>query len=262
MDLSLAGKTVLVTGGASNIGRGMVLAFAKEDANVVIIDIDEKQGEKVAAEANALGGSGRIVMIKTDITKSSEVKATVSEVLKQFKRIDVLVNGVGWDEVRLFIDTEPGFWNKVIELNYISMLNCCHAVLPMMIERKSGCIVTISSDAAKIGEYMESVYSGCKAATIALSKTIAKEVGRFGIRANVVCPTITIPESPNFISKASMWQTASWTEEQKEKIKKNYPLRRLGKIEDIADAVLFLSSDRASYVTGQTLSVDGGYTMI
>lgn len=162
----------------------------------------------------------------------------------------------------MFIDTEPGFWNKVIELNYISMLNCCHAVLPMMIERKSGCIVTISSDAAKIGEYMESVYSGCKAATIALSKTIAKEVGRFGIRANVVCPTITIPESPNFISKASMWQTASWTEEQKEKIKKNYPLRRLGKIEDIADAVLFLSSDRASYVTGQTLSVDGGYTMI
>lgn len=262
MDLGLAGKTVLVTGGASNIGRGIVLAFAGEGANVVIVDIDERQGEKVAAEAKALGENGRTITVKTDATKYVEVQTMVHKVLKHFEHIDILVNNLGWDELRLFTDTEPEYWDKMIALNYTGMLNCCHVVLPVMIESKSGCIITIASVAGRVGEYMESVYSGCKAATIALTKSIAREVGQFGIRANVICPTITIPPKSDFVSKASMWQSASWTEEQQEKIKKRYPLRRLGKAEDVANAALFLSSDKASYITGQVLSVDGGYTMV
>jgi len=264
MDFGLAGKTVIVTGGGSNIGRAISLAFAKEGSNLVIAEIDEAQAKKVVDKANAMKARGSCIAIKTDVTELNEVETLVEKTLKEFGRIDVLVNNVGWDSPQFFTDTDLAFWDKVIALNYRSDLNCIKSVLPHMIEKRNGSIVSIGSDAGRVGEFQESVYSGCKAAVIALSKAIAKEVGRYGIRLNVVCPGMTIP-SPEEVGEESMWGGEAnkiYTPDVQEKIAKTYPLRRLGRAQDVANAVLFLASDVANFITGQTLSVSGGYSMI
>ena len=262
MELGLAGKTVIVTGGGSNIGRAISLAFAKEGSNVVIADIDEVQAQKVVDQANALGG--RTIVVKTDVTKLDSVEAMVKKALEQFGKIDVLVNNVGWDAPQPFTSTTPEFWEKVISLNYRSDLNCFKAVLPHLIEQKKGAIVSIASDAGRVGEFRESVYSGCKAGVIALTKAVAREVGRYGVRLNVVCPGVTVP-APDEVGEQSMWQgevAAMFTPEVQQKAAAGYPLRRLGKGEDVAKAVVFLASDAGDYITGQTLSVSGGYSMM
>lgn len=263
MDLGLKDKTVIVTGGGSNIGRAIALAFAEEGANVVIAEINEEQGQKVAAEAKA--GGGNAIAVKTDVTDNDSVQAMIEKTLHQFGRIDILVNNVGWTYDRLFIEKPRAEWEKEINLNYWGMMNCTRAVLDNMIERKYGKIVSISSDAGRVGRYKEAIYGGCKAAVIALSKSLAMELGRYGINVNVVSPSTTVPESTEHVGPESMWAPggigAEFTPEIKEKMAKNYPLRRLGRPRDIANAVLFLASDAASWITGQTLSVNGGYGM-
>ena len=267
MDLGLREKTVIVTGGGSNIGRGISLTFGQEGANVIVAEIDEAQGNKVAGVIKAKGGNA--VAIKTDVTNLDSVKSMADETLKTFGKIDVLVNNVGWDMFQLFAQTTPEFWDKVIALNYRSVLNCISVVLPHMIERKYGRVVNIGSDAGRVGEFRESVYSGTKGAVIALTKALARENGRYGITFNVACPGgATHPEKPEEeASKQSMWAPGSpalemLTPETVQKIAANYPLRRLCTPQDIANAVVFLASDAASYITGQTLSVTGGYSMM
>ncbi|MFC2066612.1 SDR family NAD(P)-dependent oxidoreductase [Chloroflexota bacterium] len=264
MDLGLKGKTVIVTGGVSNIGRAISLSFVKEGVNVVIADIDESQGKKVVEQAETMGTGSRCIVVRTDVTKLNEVEDMFKKALDEFKAVDVLVNNLGWSSPRPFVETDEASWDKMIALNYRTTINCIKTVLPHMMERKKGSIVSISSDAGRVGEFREAVYSGTKAAVIALSKAIAKEVGRSGVRLNAVCPGVTIP-SPDQIGESSMWQgevIKIFTPEVLEKVVKNYPLRRLGSGEDISNAVLFLASDAAGYITGQTLSVSGGYTMV
>jgi 2-hydroxycyclohexanecarboxyl-CoA dehydrogenase len=262
VDLGLRGKTVIVTGGGSNIGRAIALAFAREGADVVIAEIDEKQGQKVAAEAKAQGGS--VIAIETDVTDNESVQAMVAKTLDLFGKIDVLINNVGWTYDRLFIEKPREEWEKEIKLNFWSMINCTRAVLDNMIERQYGKIVSISSDAGRTGGFREAVYGGCKGAVIALSKSLARELGRYGINVNVVSPSTTIPESSEHVGLESMWAPGGleFTPEILEKMAKTYPLRRLGNPEDIANAVVFLASDAAAWITGQTLSVDGGYAMM
>jgi len=264
MDLGLAGKTVVITGGASNIGRSISLTFVKEGANVVIAELDEAQAQKVVKEANALGG-GRTITLKTDVTDDGQVEALVKKILDEFDKIDVLVNVVGWTFDRLFVEKPREEWEKEIKLNFWSDINCIRAVLPHMIERKSGNIVSIGSDAGRIGEYREAVYGGCKAAVISMSKSIAREVGRYGIRLNTVCPSLTIPENPQEeTGEMSMARgtAAFFTPETLQKAASKYALRKLGKPQDIANMVVFLASDAvAGHVTGQTISVNGGYIM-
>jgi len=262
MDLGLKGKVAIVTGGASNIGRSISMTLAEEGAIVAIADIDEAQMQKVVGSIESSGG--KAVAIKTDIIKYDQVEAMVKDVLDQFGKIDILVNNVGWDKLERFVDTTPDLWEKIININYKGMMNCCHLVLPHMIERKTGTIVSVGSDAGRMGEFREAVYGGCKAAQMSLSKTIAREVGRYGIRLNVVCPGLTPAASPEEVGEYGSFGRgfATMDPERVEKATKLYPLRRLGKSQDIADAVAFLASDRASFITGQTLSVSGGYTMI
>ncbi len=263
MELGLKGKTVIVTGGASNIGRAITLAFAKEGSNIVMAELDEVSGKKVAGIANDMGAGGKCIAVKTDVTKLDEVEAMVKKTKNEFGQINVLVNNVGWDIPEPFMNTTPELWEKIISLNYRSDLNCLKTVLTHMIEQKGGSIVNIASDAGRIGEFREAVYSGCKAGVIALSKAIARELGGKGIRLNCVCPGVVIPKEE--VSKNSLWtkETMSiFTPEAKEKMKGAYALRRLGTAEDIANAAIFLASDAASFVTGQTLSVSGGYSMI
>ncbi len=265
MELNLAGKSVVVTGGGSNIGRAITLAFARERSHVTIAEIDEGQGKKVAAEASGAGAASATV-VRTDVTKWDSVQAMVKAVEARLGRVDVLVNNVGWTMDRLFVEKTREEWEKEIQLNLWGMINCTRAVLDGMIARKAGAIVSLGSDAGRMGEFREGVYAACKAGVIALSKSLAREVGRHGIRLNVVCPGMTMPESDEEISGLSMWASDTnrqfRTDEMKARIAKVYPLRRIGRPEDVAGAVVFLASDAASFVTGQTLSVSGGYTMM
>lgn len=263
MDLGLQGKSVVITGGGSNIGRAIVLAFAAEKANITIGDIDPRQAEKVAAQALKMGAAG-VQTIGVDVTDFGQVQRLFKGVVEKFGSADILVNNVGWDKIQLFTETTPEFWAKVIQVNYVSVLNCSRAALEYMIPAKSGAIVSISSDASRQGEVREAVYAGTKAAVNSFMKSIARENGRYGIRCNVVCPGLTIPESQEDIGERSLWSApdAMFDQETREKIAKGYPLRKLGRPDDIARAVVFLSSSAAGHVTGQVLSVSGGYSMV
>jgi 2-hydroxycyclohexanecarboxyl-CoA dehydrogenase len=264
MELGLAGKTVIVTGGASNIGRAIVLGFAREGSNVVIADLDEQQAQKVASEAGAAGGGGRTIAVGTDVTDPQAVEAMVGRAVEELGGVDVLVNNVGWVLDRLFLDQPREEWERLVNINLWSVLNCVRAVLPGMAEAGRGRIVSVGSEAGRMGEFREAVYSACKGGVIALSKALAREVGRYGIALNVVCPGLTVPASEDEIGEQSMWKVALrfFDDEAKEKAKSRYALRRLGTAEELANAVVFLASDAASFITGQTLSVSGGYTMM
>ena len=265
MDLGIRGKTAIVTGGGSNIGRAISLTLAREGANVIIADLDEKQGAKTAQEIEAAGG--KAACIKTDVTSFESVQAMFQKALGTFGQVHILVNNVGWDKPQYFLETDPAFWDKVIALNYRSDLNTLRTVVPHMVEKGYGRIVNIASDAGRMGEFREAVYAGCKGGVIALTKAVGREVGRHNITLNVVCPGVTAPENVSQVSEISMWAPGSdnwnvFTPEAQQKAARAYPLRRLGKAQDMANAVTFLVSEAASYITGQTLSVSGGYTMM
>ncbi|HWE14719.1 MAG TPA: SDR family NAD(P)-dependent oxidoreductase [Solirubrobacteraceae bacterium] len=259
MDLQLAEKGVIVTGGASNIGRAITLGFVEEGARVCVADIDELQAAQLAEQA-----PGRIVARRTDVTDPDSVSATIEGTITQFGAVDVLINCAGWTVDRLFMDKARWEWEKEIAIDTWGFINFTRGALDHMVERKSGRIVSIGSDAGRSGEWREAVYSGTKASVIAMSKAIAREVGKYGITLNVVCPGF-IPGRPEESGEHSIWrgeQGAQFNEETLEKVAKSYPLRRLGTPQDIVPVVLLLASERAAYVTGQTWSVSGGYTMI
>lgn len=263
MDLGLTGKSVVVTGGASNIGRAIVLQFAEEGANITLGDIDTAAAEAVATLAKARG-AGDIQVIRTDVTDLVQVEAMFQAAASRYGTVDALVNNVGWDQLMFFTQTTPAFWDKVIKLNYIGMLNCCKAALDIMIPQQTGSIVSISSDASRQGEPREAVYGGIKAAINSVMKTLARENGRYGIRCNAVCPGVTIPADDE-IGHNSMWtnKDTMFTPEQLERVTRALPLRKVGRPQDVADAVVFLSSARrAGHITGQVLSVSGGYSMV
>jgi NAD(P)-dependent dehydrogenase (short-subunit alcohol dehydrogenase family) len=262
MDLGLAGKNAIVTGGGSNIGRAITFTLAQEGTNVLIADFDEPQAKKTAEEASALGG-GRVIACKTDVTKLAEVEAAVKKAVDEFGRLDILVNNVGVENLMFFVETTPDFWDMIVDVNYKGVLRFCRTVLPIFIEQKSGAIVNIGSDSAKMGDIREATYAGAKGAVMSFTRVIAKENGRFGIRANVVNPGATPPGGPEDAGELSMAKgaLAMFTDEMKAKFAKVYPLQRLGEAQDIANAVAFLASDRASFITGQTLSVSGGYSV-
>jgi 2-hydroxycyclohexanecarboxyl-CoA dehydrogenase len=265
MQTNLAGKSVIVTGGASNIGRAITLAFAAEGAAITIADLDEKKAEAVSGEAKKAGAKDAFG-VKTDVTNNDSVIAMVKAAEQRYGRVDVLVNNVGWTVDRLFIDKKREEWEKEIQINLWGTINCTRAVLDGMIQRKGGSIVSIGSDAGRMGEFKEAVYGACKAGVIALTKSLAREYGRSGVRFNVVCPGMTMPASDDEISPLSMWNDAGLksfnTPEMRQKIGQGYPLRRVGNADDVAPAVVFLASDGARYITGQTLSASGGYTMM
>jgi len=263
MDLELAGKTVIVTGGGSNIGRAICLNFAKEKLNLVIAELDEKQGNKVAAEAEALGS--KVLFVQTDVTNNEQVESMVQKANDEFGPIDILVNNVGWNIDQMFMQETREKWEKIININYWGPINCTRAVLDQMVEQKKGAIVNIGSDAGRMGEFREVVYAGCKGAVIAFTKALAREVGKHGLRLNVVCPGLTVPESNDEIGDNSLWSGEMmnvFTPDAQARAAKAYPLRKLGKADEVAKAVLFIASPCASHITGQTLSVSGGYTMM
>ena len=193
MDLGLKDKAVIVTGGGSNIGRAIVLGFAREGASITIGDIDIDQANAVANEARKAGAAA-VQVVKCDVTDLAQVQAMFKQTTDAYGRLDVLVNNVGWDQLMFFTQTTPELWSKIIQINFVGMLNCTQTALAIMAPQNKGAIVSISSDASRQGEPREAVYGGMKAAVNSFMKTIAKENGRNGIRCNVVCPGVTIPE--------------------------------------------------------------------
>src|SRR3954454_23352643 len=259
MDLGLDSRVVIVTGGASNIGRAISRQFASEGAQVAILDRDDAMAKRTAGEIEAAGG--RATPYSVDLTDVDATAAATAAVEADLGPVAVLVNNVGWNgPAEFFLDLTPERWDQAYRLNMFPTLNATRAVLPAMVERREGAIVSISSD-ARFGEYRMADYGAMKAGVMAFTRTIAKEYGRYGIRANSVCPGLVIPE-PGAIGEHSLWQVdIKMGEAQIKNIEQSTPLRRRPEAIDIANAVVFLCSAPARLLTGQVLSVSGGFNM-
>jgi 2-hydroxycyclohexanecarboxyl-CoA dehydrogenase len=248
--MTLHGQAAIVTGGAQGIGRGIAVALAAEGADVAIFDTNVTAAHEVA-EAIAKTGR-RALALPVDVIDLGAVEAATAAVLKQWHRLDVLVNNVGWTANERFADSAPAAWRKVVDVNFIGTLNCTHTVLRTMVPAKRGRIVSIASDAARIGTPREAVYAGAKAAVIGFSKSLAAEVAQHGITVNVVSPaTVDTPLLRGML-----------TMEQIERRRAANPMGRLGTPDDVAAAVVFFASPGAAYVTGQVLSVNGGVVRV
>ena len=253
--MKLKGKTALVAGGGRGIGRCIALALAREGADIAVGDLVGENADSVRDEIKALRVNA--LACKVDLTKRVEVEQMVEKVLSQFGQLDILVNSAGWDRLEPFLESSEETWERILAVNFKSVLYTAKAVLPHMISRGSGKIVNISSDAGRVGSSWEAVYSGAKGAVIAFSKTLAREVARYKINVNVVCPGLT--DTPLL---AAVRSQSPQTEKLIDAVTKATPFRRVAKPEEIAEAVLFFASPSADFVTGQTLSVSGGLTMV
>lgn len=245
-------KVAFVSGSGRGIGRAIAVALAESGHAVAVGDLREPEGNETVELIRKAGG--KALFVPLDVADSASVHAALKRAAEELGPVDVLVNNAGWDELKPFTATDEAFWQKVVDINYLGTLRLIHAVLPSMLERKWGRIISISSDAARVGSSFEAVYSGAKGAIISFSKTLAREVARKGVTANSVCPGPT--RTPGFESVVDPTNAKLL-----ESMVKAVPLGRLGEPEDIAAAVVYLASERAGYVTGQTLSVSGGLTM-
>ncbi len=248
-------QTVIVTGGGGGIGGATCRRFGREGGRVAVFDLKLDAAEKVAAAVRAEGGAAQA--FRCDITDRASVDAAVAAAEAALGPIDVLVNNAGWDVFKPFTKTEPAQWDRLIAINLTGALHMHHAVLPGMAARKSGRIVNIASDAARVGSSGEAVYAACKGGLVAFSKTIAREHARHGITVNVVCPGPT--DTALF---ADYKEGAGNPEKLMEAFTRSIPLGRIGQPDDLPGAVLYFASSDAAYVTGQVLSVSGGLTMV
>jgi len=228
----LKGKTAIVTGGAAGIGAAVVQRFKDEGTRVAVFD---------------LNGDPAV-----DITDYAAVKKAVDSA----GPVDILINNAGWDMFKPFLKTDPAFWQKIISINLVGAMNLLHCVLPGMVERGRGKVVSVASDAGRVGSSGEAPYSACKGGIIALTKTLAREMASKNIQLNVVCPGLT---ETNMLEQ--FMQAAGNPEKLREAYRRAIPMGRLGKPEDLPGAILFFASDDADFITGQVLSVSGGLTM-
>lgn len=251
--MKLKDRAAFVTGAASGIGRGIALALAREGARVTIADLNAAGARSVAAEIETAGGVAFAQPL--DITDVAAVDAAVDAAAARGGGLQILVNCAGWDKPMPFVDTTPEFWERILAINLKGPMACARAALRHMIKHQSGKIVSIASDAGRVGSSGEAVYSAAKGGVIALTKTIAREVARHRINVNCICPGPS--DTPLF-----QQEFVATSPKLAESLKRVIPWGRLGVPDDVAPAVVFLASDDAGFITGQTLSVSGGLTMI
>jgi 2-hydroxycyclohexanecarboxyl-CoA dehydrogenase len=241
-------QTVVVTGGASGIGKATALLLAREGARVFIGDIDEPGGQAAAEE----GAAERLAIeyLPLDLTDTVSIEAFVAAVHQRVGRVDGLVNGAGWDQIQPFLENPPEMWDRVIAINLMGAVRLTRGILPPMVAARAGKIVNISSDAGRVGSMGETVYAAAKGGLIAFTKSLAREVARYQINVNCVCPGPT--DTPLFQRQP---------ERMREALTRAIPFRRIAQPAEIAEAVVFFLSRRSDYITGQVLSVSGGLTM-
>jgi 2-hydroxycyclohexanecarboxyl-CoA dehydrogenase len=246
--MRLDGKIAVVTGAASGIGRATAEAFALAGARVVLGDINEEGGEAAAGALQVQGADAHF--IRLDVTQPDSVNAFRDGALKRYGSVDILASVAGWGRTEPFVKNTPDFWKKLIDLNFVGTIMITRAFIDPMIERNAGKIVTVASDAGRVGSLGETVYSGAKGGVIAFSKSLAREMARYNITVNCVCPGPT--DTPLM---------AAVPDKIKEAFERVTPMHRLAKPSEVADAILFFASSQSSFVTGQVLSVSGGLTM-
>jgi 3-oxoacyl-[acyl-carrier protein] reductase len=242
----LDGRVAIVTGAGQGIGRGVALCLARAGAHVVVNDAVQERIARTVAEVEALGVQA--LGVQANVTQASEVERLVQETLSRFGKIDILVNNAGVVVIKSITEQSEADWDKVLSVNLKGVFLCCHRVVQEMIKQKRGAIVNIASIAAFHYTVPHVPYAASKAGVVALTRDLAFEVARYGVRVNAIAPGPI--ETP-------MMGTAL-TQQQREAYAKNIPLGRLGQPEDIGQAVAFLVSDAASYITGATLPVSGG----
>ncbi|HET6340539.1 MAG TPA: SDR family NAD(P)-dependent oxidoreductase [Polyangiales bacterium] len=268
MDLELKNKVALVTGAGRGVGRGICLRLAAEGAKVVVNDLHDRRAERVAVEIREAGGTA--LPVAANICDLAQVRAMVVQAAETLGPIDILVNNAGipgtlpgeeapkggWED---FHTTDPASWNRMIDLNIYGTMNCTHSVLPGMVERRWGKVISVMSEAGRLGEAKLAAYSAAKAGMLGFSKAVAREVGKHCINVNVVAlGAVDSKEMP-------FEQLEPHVQERMGKLFKSYPigkgLQRLSRASDVADAIAFLASDRAQYITGQVLGLSGGFAM-
>jgi 2-hydroxycyclohexanecarboxyl-CoA dehydrogenase len=243
-------RVAFVTGGAGGIGGEICRQLAAAGHRVAVADLT---GSKSAEVARAIGG----IPLDLDVTDPSSVERAARDAAARLGPVDVCVNCAGWDELKPFVETDDDFLRRVLEINLAGAIRVCRALLPGMIERKWGRVVNIASDAGRVGSSNEAIYSGAKGGLIAFTKTLAREMARHGITANAVCPGPTAtPLLDSILGKGDAGKKTI------DSMVRGVPMRRLGQPADIAPAVVFFASDEAAFITGQTLSVSGGLTMV
>jgi 3-oxoacyl-[acyl-carrier protein] reductase len=246
--MRLKDKVALVTGGARGIGRAIALAFAKEGADIAVGDVNLEEAQKTAADIEALGR--KALALAVDVTDYQKVEETVNKILDKFAKVDILVNNAGITKDNLLLRMSQPEWDAVLAVNLKGTFNCTRAVSRPMIKQRQGRIVNIASIIGIIGNPGQANYSASKAGIIALTKTAAKELASRNINVNAV--------APGFIQTE---MTAKLAEELKKKMMEAIPLARFGLPEDVAATCVFLASEDSSYITGQTIVVDGGMVM-
>jgi 2-hydroxycyclohexanecarboxyl-CoA dehydrogenase len=247
--MEMQSRTVVVTGGASGIGKAMALLLAREGARVLVGDIDEAGGQGLTAEAAGAGLA--IEFLPLDLASPGSIAGFAEAAAARAERCDGLVNGAGWDRIEPFLQNPPEMWDQLIAVNLLGAVRLTRALLPPMVAAQSGKIVNISSDAGRVGSTGETVYAAAKGGLIAFTKSLAREMARYRINVNCVCPGPT--DTPLFQRQP---------ERMREALTRAIPFRRIAQPEEIAEAVLFFLGRRSDYITGQVLSVSGGLTMV
>ena len=246
--MEMQGQTVIVTGGASGIGKATAFLLAREGARVFVGDVDEAGGRAAVAE----GAAERLAIqyLPLDLTDTRSIEVFATEIHQRAERADGLVNGAGWDQIQPFLENPPEMWDRLIAINLMGAVRLTRELLPPMVAVRAGKIVNIASDAGRVGSMGETVYAAAKGGLIAFTKSLARELARYQINVNCVCPGPT--DTPLFQRQP---------ERMKEALTRAIPFRRIAQPIEIAQAVLFFLSRRSDYITGQVLSVSGGLTM-
>ncbi|HLS29435.1 MAG TPA: beta-ketoacyl-ACP reductase [Flavobacteriaceae bacterium] len=246
---SLKGKVAVITGGSNGIGKATVKKFIEEGAQVIVWDISVEAGKKLTAQYSS-NKNNKISFRKVNTADVTEVKKATLEAIKEFSRIDILVNNAGITRDATLLKMEQEQWQQVIDVNLTGVYNCTRQIAPIMTDNGFGVILNASSVVGLYGNFGQTNYSATKGGLIAMTKTLAKELGRKGVRVNAVAPGFILTE-----------MVKAMPAEVLEKMAGKVPLQELGKPEDIANIYAFLASDNARYITGTTISVDGGITL-